>query len=178
MKATFHWLTLAVVAVVPASLVVADRLVDYVPPSLLQDSSGKTNSVAVRARATETQISTMATRRQPDNAARRWERFESEFSIKQHNDSLVLGSLQSAKYQLDKTTFTMQEWMNNIEESLSFDYSLNDLGLPVSAPKPYRSTHSNSFMETVQGARFQSDVNLNVASETYVGVKLVLPLGN
>lgn len=178
MRAVFHWLALTVLALAPANLAVADRLVDYVPPSLLQDSSGQTNGVAAHASATETQIQTVATPPRPGNAAERWERFETEFGIKQRNNSLVFGSLQSAKYQLDKTTFTMQEWLYYIEESLRFDYGLNDLGLPVPAPKSYRSTHSNSLVDALQGARLKSDINLNVASESFVGVKLVLPLGN
>jgi len=178
MTAVFYRLLLVVSTLVAPRLAVADRLVDYVPPSLLHDSPGQTNCVAAHLPATTTQIQTVATLPRPVDAAERWERFETEFGIKQHNNSLMLGSLQNAKYQLDKTTFTMQEWMNDIEESLRFDCGLKDLGLPVPPPKSYRPTRDNSFVDALQGARLKSDINLNVASESYVGVKLVLPLGN
>ena len=177
MTAGFNRLFLVMIGLATPSLA-ADRLVDYVSPSLLQDSTVRTNCVTARLPVARTQIQAVATLPRTVGAAERWERFETEYSIKQHSSSLMLGSLQNAKYQLDKTTFTMQEWMNDIEESLRFDYGLKDLGLPVPEPKSYRSTRSRSFVEALQGVRVKSDINLNVASASYVGVKLVFPLGN
>lgn len=170
MKAVFYWLALTATV---TNLAAADRLVDYVSPSLLKDSPAATNSVAHHA---TTNIPTVAVRPRPVSAVDRWERFEAEFGIKQRNNSVMLDSLQTAKYQLDKTTFVMQEWIYSIEDTLSFDYGLNDLGLP--AAKPYRPASSTGFVDTLLSARLKSDINLNLVGASFVGVKLVLPLGN
>jgi hypothetical protein len=68
--------------------------------------------------------------------------------------------------------------LHSVEESLRFDYGWEDLGLPAPAAKSSRPTHGNRLMDAVQGARLQSDISLNVASESFVGVKLFLPLGD
>ncbi len=113
-----------------------------------------------------------------ETEADRWQRFEAEFGIKQREQSPVLGSIQVAKYQLDKTTFALQETLNKLEESLEFDYGLRDLGLPVSPPKPYRPSARYGLIDALEGARLKSEVDLKLARDSFIGVKLELPIGN
>jgi hypothetical protein len=172
MKAVLQWLALAGLTLATAKFAAADRLVDYVAPSLL----GDTNNVKPRVSATN--ITATATARRPVTSGDRWERFETEFGVKRRNDSPVLDSLQTAKYQLDRTTFAVQELMDTVEQSLSFDYGLHDLGMAVPEPRPYRRSDTINLMDAIQNARFKSDIDLKLASKSYVGVKLVLPLGD
>jgi hypothetical protein len=170
MRAVLYGLVLSAAT---ANLAAADRMVDYVSPSLFEDPSTTLNRVVFLS---ATNFQTVATCLQPDSDADRWERFEMEFGVKQPNDSAALNSLRAAKYQLDKATFTIQEWLNNIEDALRFDYGWNDLGAP--APKPYRTTSSPGPVDALLSARLKSDINLKLTGGSFVGVKLVLPLGN
>ncbi len=156
------------------SLGAGERLVDYVAPWLLEG----TNEVPLRlsVRLTNTEVTVTAPRRETE--ADRWQRFEAEFGIKQREQSPVLGSIQVAKYQLDKTTFALQETLNKLEESLEFDYGLRDLGLPVSPPKPYRPSARYGLIDALEGARLKSEVDLKLARDSFIGVKLELPIGN
>lgn len=151
-----------------------ERLVDYVAPSLLEGTNEAPPRLSVRL--TNSEVTVTAPRRLTE--ADRWERFEAEFGIKQREQSLMLGSIQAAKYQLDKTAFALQETLNKIEDTLRFDYGLSDLGLPVSPPKPYRPGASYGLVDSLQGARLKSEVDLKLARDSFVGVKLELPLGN
>jgi hypothetical protein len=152
----------------------AERLVDYVAPSLLEGTNDAPRRVSVSV--TNFEATVQAPRRVTE--ADRWQKFEAEFGIEKREESPVLGSIQTAKYQLDKTTFVLQETLNKIEESLRFDYGLSDLGLPVSPPKPYRPGVSYGLVDSLQGARLKSEVDLKLARDSFVGVKLELPLGN
>jgi hypothetical protein len=156
------------------SLGADERLVDYVAPWLLEG----TNEVPLRlsVRLTNSEVAVIAPRRLTE--ADRWERFEAEFGIKQREPSAVLGSIQTAKYHLDKTAFVLQETINKIEESWEFDYGLRDLGLPVSPPKPYRPSAKYGLMDSLEGARLKSEVDLKLARDSFIGVKLELPIGN
>ncbi len=179
MLAIHHRLMLVVLTLALASNGAAsDRLVDYVPPSLLADATGTSDETTQRSSVTATNMLTNAARNRPVTAADRWEKFEAEFGVKQRLDSPVLGSLQEAKYRLDRATFTMQEMILSVEEALRFDYGLEDFGLPVAPSKSPRSTSGGQWWDAMQNVRFQSDVRLKIAAEPYVGVKLVLPLGD
>ena len=179
MRATYYRLVLAALTLPMANLATAtDRLVDYVSPSLLGDAADQSHENSLRNSTAGTAIGTAAKQTRPVSAADRWERFEGEYSVKQLSDSRVLGSLQEAKYQLDKATFTMQEMLLTVEEAFSFDYGWSDLGLPVTSPRSARATNGRTLWDSVQDARLKSDINLNVASESFVGVRLVLPLGD
>jgi hypothetical protein len=172
MRVVLYWLALLAGT---ADFAVAQRMVDYVPPSLLQDPAVASNRLAFLS---TTNLQTAAAYPRPVTAADRWDRFETEFGVKQPYHSAVRDSIQAAKYHLDKATFTIQEWLNSIEDQLRFDYGWNDLGMPVPAPEPYRATSSPGLVDVLLSARLQSDVDLRLAGGSFVGVKLVLPLGN
>ena len=179
MSAIDHRLMLAMLTLAQASTGVAsDRLVDYVPPYLLVDATGPSDATTWRASVTETNMLANAVHNRPVTSADRWERFEAEFGVKQRLNSPVLGSLQEAKYRLDWATFTMQEMILSVEEAFRFDYGLEDLGLPVTPSKSPRHTSGSLWWDAIQHARLQSDINLKIAAQSFVGVKLVLPLGD
>ena len=179
---TMSWMHIALAAVLIAmasrGITDAEPLSEYVAPSLLDGETEPAAGIALHPSAMETAVYTTATSRRRVTSIERWERFEAEFGIKKREDSIMFGSLQEAKYQLDRATFTMQELILTVEEALRFDYGLSDLGLPVTPSKSPRSTSGDLWWDAVQNARFKSDVSLNVGRESFVGVKLVLPIGD
>ena len=138
-------------------------IVDEVPASVL----ASTNAPPVF----RTQHTTAAT---VVAVPERWEKFEAEFGIQQPSRSLVKGSLQNAKYRLDEASVTLQEFVDTVRDRLKFDYGLTD---PGSAAVRRNST-GNLLTDTINRARLQSAIDLNLGAKAFLGVKLVLPLGD
>jgi len=107
-------------------------------------------------------------------AADRWEKFEAEFGIQQPSQSLVKGSLQNAKYQLDRTSLVLQDFIAMVNDHLRFDYGLSDIGL---APRSHVAT-GNFLTDTLCKIRLKSDIRLKIGEKPFVGIKLELPLGD
>ena len=119
--------------------------------------------------------------RQPLTQGERWEKFEAEFGLKEKNPSLFKSSLESAKYRVDKTTFALNEFVQNVENALSFDYGLRPAGGRNGTNTATRgaATSPIPLWDAVQNARFKSDIDLNVpGGRAFVGVRLVLPIGD
>jgi len=109
----------------------------------------------------------------------RWEQFEAEFGIQQRNSSFVKGNIESAKYNVDKTLFAMQELVDNIENILRFEYELQELSAPLQNEQEFKRKQSNFLLRTLESGSIKSDVKLNVFSgDAFVGVRLVLPIGD
>ena len=139
-----------------------ELLVDHVPTAILTATNLRpamvvTSDVAVRPVSID-----------------RWEKFEAEFGVQQPSRSLVKNSLQTAKYQLDRTALALQEFVDTVSDRLRFDYGLSDLGL---APRTYVPT-GNFLTDTLNQARLKSDIDVKLGAKAFVGVKLTLPLGN
>lgn len=162
---------LAVLAAVTLSAA-AESIVDQVPASLLATPE-KTNTTA-----TARDIIALPARKQPVTPGDRWAKFEAEFGITNKESSPVKSTLQSAKYQLDHTTFAVQEFVNNVENLLRFDYSVRDLMTSSSTPKIHRGSTGSVWLDTFNEMRVRSDIDLKLSSRQFVGVKLVLPLGD
>ena len=107
-------------------------------------------------------------------AADRWEKFEAEFGIQQPSQSLVKGSLQNAKYQLDRTALVLQDFIEMVNDRLRFDYGLSDIGV---VPRSHVGT-GNFLTDALCKIRLKSDIRLRVSEKPYVGIKLELPLGD
>jgi hypothetical protein len=143
-----------------------------------------TNSHALHASLTATNnaaaVSKVQMRSKDLTAGERWEKFETEFGVPQKDPSLVKGSMETAKYQLDRTCFEMQEVVHYIQDNIFFDCGLRNIGQSPSSPD--RCTFWQvpiPLWETLQQARLKSDIDLNLASgHAFVGVQLVLPIGN
>ena len=163
MNAGIQWLAIMGIA---GTVAAGDLIVEQVPAEVL----AKTNTIrTVRA----TQVTTVAAVPAPD----RWKKFEAEFGIRQPSPSLVKGSLQSAKYQLDTASVTLQEFVDTVRDRLQFDYGLTD---PGSAAQRRGSTGNlfNDFTDALSRARLQSAIETKLSANAFFGVKLVLPLGD
>ena len=102
----------------------------------------------------------------------RWSRFEAEFGIRQPSRSFVKSSLETAKYQLDWTSLSLQDWLDTISDRLQFDYSLGELGVVPRAPGPT----GNPFTDAISHARLKSAIDFKLGDKAFVGLKLVLPI--
>jgi len=145
-------------------------MVDYVPPALLE--SPVTNQPPTAA------IREVVLLSKPPGMS--WQKFEAEFGIKDQEPLSVKNSLRAAKYELDQTTYALQEFVDNVESRLRFDYGLNGSGPPARATPPAtpRTGMPYFLTDAIRNTRLQSDINLRVNSKPFIGVKLVLPIGN
>ena len=160
-------------------------LAEHVPSSVLIEAFTPTNSTGgskiMSAVDGETAYCYMQEPSRERTAGDRWEQFETEFGIGRRSPSLVKGSIESAKYHLDKTVFALNEFVQKMEDRLSFDSELRSLGRTAS---PSESSRADSFStiplwDTVGTAHVKSDIDLDAAAgRAFVGVRLVLPIGD
>jgi hypothetical protein len=160
-------------------------LVEHVPLSVLAGPSASTNSVATGGitGSVDGEAATRAMKEPKQELTRgeRWEKFETEFGVREKDPSLIKGSIESAKYQLDKTTFALNEFVQNVEDTFSFDYGLRTLGRGDNTNESSRVASSSPIplWNAIENARFKSDIDLDVPrGRAFVGVRLVLPIGD
>jgi len=107
----------------------------------------------------------------------RWEKFETEFGIAEPEHSPVLRSMQAAKYNLDRLVFAANEFSRDFSNIAQFEldhgkvYHLSAAGLQ-GGEGPSRSS-----VPIPRNVRLGLDVNV-AQGKPYVGVKLVIPIGN
>lgn len=151
------------------------RLSTYVSPSLVQDQPATQPFRAAAARLSDSADSSLQSPHRALTSGARWEKFEAEFGLREKNPSMVMGSVESAKYTLDRTTFAVTDF---IEQTLKFDYQLSTLGHSSTPSSSAQRVYSDPILDAWQNARFKSDVNMNAATGgPYFGVRLELPLG-
>jgi hypothetical protein len=110
------------------------------------------------------------------DAASRWERFQAEFGLRDKNPSWLKGTIETTKYRLDSALFAVTDF---VEHSLNFDYEVRNLGRATPAEEAPRRYRDNLWRNAVENARLKSEINLNsLTGKGFVGVKLVLPIGN
>lgn len=160
-------------------------LAEHVPLSILVEPSASTNSVAAGGITGwadgEAATAAMTRPKRELTQGERWEKFEAEFGIHEKDPSLIKGSIESAKYRLDRTVFALNEFVQNVEHALSFDYGLRTLGRGSSTSESARAVSSSSIplWDAIENARFKSDIDLDVpGGRAFVGVRLVLPIGD
>ena len=95
---------------------------------------------------------------------------------------MVEGGLRSAKYNLDRTVFALDRFVENVSTALAFEYRLSpkpDTATPAGqAPEPERPYFS-PFRDVWENARLHSDVNLNTGTgHAWIGIRLVVPFGD
>jgi hypothetical protein len=174
--ATASLVALAVGTIVRAGEPQQPLLAEYVSAFVFAEPCAPTNSVN----------SEMAIRclQQPPydrTAGDRWEQFESDFGIQKKDPSLVKGSLESAKYRLDRTVFVANEFLLAVEDKLSFDYKVPSRGRAANSNESARTASSSAIplWDPMANAHFKSDINLDMTGQrAFVGVQLVLPIGN
>ena len=158
-------------------------LIEYVTaPSPCEPRSGAISlSLDQKPAATNDDIAVpnVQSPRKPSTSGERWEKFEVEFGIPHKDSSLIKGSMETAKYRLDRTLFGMQEVVQGFQNAVAFDCQLHSLGRSSSSTT--RLTASSvpiPLWDTMENARLQSDIDLNMrAGRAFVGVQLVLPIG-
>jgi len=105
-------------------------------------------------------------------AEARWERFEAEFGLTEKKPTLLKGSL----YQVDRALFTVKDFFEN---TLNFDYALRDIGCATPSKASSHRNRTNPFLDALENAHLKSDIKLSsLTGHGFVGVKLVLPVGN
>ena len=149
------------------------RMVDYVPPSFLQSETPS----SAAGQPLLAPIPRLRNLHKP-GWGERWEKFESEFGIQQKSANPVVGALETAKYDLDRTSLSLAEFVSTVEERLRFDYPLRNIGSDGSTPRHDHRVYGNPFADAWENAHFGTDINLNEAGHTFVGLKLVLPIGD
>jgi hypothetical protein len=160
------------------SMTGAERVVEHGSPT-----APATNSIPVTARqqllAPQPHLDDAAVRLvAKPTSGDRWESFEAEFGLANKNPSLVLGSIQNAKYQLDRATFAIQQFTQNVESVLKFDYGIADLVGAAPRRQGRPTTAGSIFRDSLDQVRIKSDIRLNALGESYIGVKLEMPFGN
>lgn len=111
---------------------------------------------------------------------RRWREFDAEFGIDERSSSLMKGTLQQAKYNLDRTVFDLDQLVNNLENALEFEFSPRDLTRAGMSGRPTRVSRSyfSPLHDIWENSRFQSTVDLELSGRAFVGFTFQFPFGN
>lgn len=150
-----------------------ELMVNYVPPSLLSSNVAPRIPEWSLPAPTRTIVAQSPKER---NAVARWERFEAEFGLRDKSPSWFKGTIETTKYRLDSALFAVTDF---VEHSLNFDYEVRNLGRATPAEEAPRRYRDNPWRDAMENARLKSEINLNsLTGEGFVGVKLVLPIGN
>jgi hypothetical protein len=160
-------------------------LVEHVPSSLLAESSTSTNSNAGTgiAGSMDGESANRALQEPKRELTRgeRWEKFEADFGIAKKDPSLLKGSIESAKYRLDRTVFALNEFVQGVENTFSFDYELRALHRRADTSESAHAASSSPIplWNAIENAHLKSDIDLDMAGgRAFVGVRLVLPIGD
>ena len=159
------WMSLTVAMAVGAEQQ-RELLVNYIPPSLLKSNDAPSHS------STEPSLRILPQAAPVRNREARWNRFEAEFGLQDKQPNLIEG----AKYQVDRAMFVFKDF---VEHSLNFDYELNNILRAMPANASPRHFHGHPFLPSLNGARLKSDIRLeSLTGRSFLGVKLILPIGN
>lgn len=105
--------------------------------------------------------------RLPTNAEA-WERFEAEFSPPQRTPSSIKRQIETAKYGLDTAVFAVDRFVKNIRSQTDFSFDQGSL----------RRTPALSLEEPRNRPRVKLDLEMWQGSKPYVGVRIIIPVGN
>jgi hypothetical protein len=158
-------------------------LIEYVTASPPCEPRSRAISLSLDQRPGATNddiaIANVQSPRKLSTSGERWEKFEVEFGIPHKDSSLIKGSMETAKYRLDRTLFGVQEFVQDFQNAVAFDYQLRSLGRSSSSTNRLAaSSVPIPLWDTMENARFQSDIEVNMgAGRAFVGVQLVLPIG-
>ncbi len=111
----------------------------------------------------------------PSREVRRWTEFESEFGIQEKSPSAMKGTLQEAKYNLDQTVFDLDNFVNDLADTLELEYRPE--GRPSSA-RALSRTYFSPVYDIWANSRLKSEVDLDVSTGAFVGVTFQFPFGN
>jgi hypothetical protein len=115
--------------------------------------------------------------RHKNTSADRWEKFEARFGIAEREPSLVLGTVQTAKYNLDTLLFAVDDFTHNLSDSMQFEYGGGRFRRVSTFGEGRWHDPSDPMPAVLNNARLGLDLNIT-GGKPYVGVKLTLPLGD
>ncbi len=148
-------------------------LAAYVPPQLLSAPADESTNSTWALAAPD--LGGLAVTAQHPRAEQRWEKFDAEFGIRQRSPSLFKGTLQQAKYNLDQTVFELDNFVNHLENALTFEYRLSGSHGSPHAARAYFSPLNDLWDNT----RLKSEVNLDMLrGRAFVGITLQFPFGD
>jgi hypothetical protein len=108
----------------------------------------------------------MSSRKPTDAEA--WNQFETEYSPPQKSPSPIKRPIETAKYGLDTALFAVDHFVKNVQSQA--DFSLDQGGL--------RRTRALSLEAPRNSPRVKLDLDMWQASKPYLGVRLIIPIGN
>ncbi len=100
--------------------------------------------------------------------AEAWESFETEYSPRQKSPSPIKRQIETAKYGLDTAVFAVDRFVKNVQSQADFSFDQGSL----------RRTRAVSLERPRNSPRVKLDLNMWPGSRPYVGVQLIIPVGN
>jgi hypothetical protein len=100
--------------------------------------------------------------------AEAWEGFETEYSPPQKSPSLVKRQIETAKYGLDTAVFAVDRFVKNVQSQADFSFDQGSL----------RRTGAISLGRSRNSPRVKLDLNVWQGGRPYLGVQLIIPVGN
>jgi hypothetical protein len=100
--------------------------------------------------------------------AEAWERFEAEYSTPQKSPSPIKHQIETAKYGLDTAVFEVDRFTKNVENQADFSFDQGSL----------RRTRVTSSGESRNNPRVKLDLDMWQGGKPYLGVRLIIPVGN
>ncbi len=100
--------------------------------------------------------------------AEAWEQFEAEYSPPQKSPSLIKRQIETAKYGLDTAGFAVDRFVKNVQSQADFSFDQGSL----------RHTRAISLGGSGNSPRVKLDLNVWQGGRPYLGVQLIIPVGN
>jgi len=165
------------------------RLIDYVPSSIDQPEAQPRDPIADSLRFEKwegTNKVNRLTQKRELTEADRWIRFEDEFTPRERYNTVIQDKLVGIKYQLDKTVFALDQFVQDAEKMLEFEYAFHAISLPsdgngksdgkgVSGQRRARRYYATPWEDILDNARFRTDVELDF-NDPFIGVRLDFPI--
>jgi len=97
-----------------------------------------------------------------------WESFEAEYSPPQKSPSPIKRQIEAAKYGLDTAVFAVDRFTKNVENQADFSFDQGSL----------RRTRDISLGASRTSPRLKLDLDMWHGGKPYLGVRLIIPVGN
>ena len=139
-------------------------------PTNTKESTTRSNASerADREMHTEREIHPILMPQRKPTDTEAWVRFEAEYSPPQESSSPVKRQIENTKYGLDTAVFAVDRFVKNVQSQA--DFSLDQGSL--------RRTRATSFGELRNSPRVKLDLDMGLGGRPYVGVRIIIPIGN
>lgn len=136
----------------------------FTAASIRGDTSVRTN----RQKLAERELRPLLVPHRKPTDAEAWEQFRAEYSPTQQSLSPIKRQIETAKFGLDTATFALDHFVKNIQSQADFTYDQGSL----------RRTRALSLEKPPTSPRVKLDLEMWQGSRPYVGVRLIIPIGN